>query len=253
MDLSAVILAKNEEENILQSIESVNFCDEIIVIDDYSKDKTTEIARNHGANVFRRRLNNDFASQRNFGLQKAKGEWVLFLDADERVSENLKKEILHLIGTPKSGYSGFFLKRKDVIFGKEVNHGEMGSLKLLRLAKKGSGFWKRSVHESWNVKGKTLTLANSIYHYPHQNLREFIDSVNYFSSLHALSNRREGKNSSLVKIILWPLGHFIKNWIFKKGFLDGTLGFVMAMFMSFHSFLAWSKLWLLQKKRFTKL
>jgi len=94
MDLSAVILAKNEEENILQSIESVNFCDEIIVIDDYSKDKTTEIARNHGANVFRRRLNNDFASQRNFGLQKAKGEWVLFLDADERVSENLKKEIL---------------------------------------------------------------------------------------------------------------------------------------------------------------
>lgn len=247
-----VILAKNEEKNISECIKSVYFCDEVIVIDDNSSDNTAKLALECGANVYMRGLNNDFASQRNFGLQRTKGKWALFLDADERVSENLKREIVTLVKSSQTKYSGFFLKRTDVIFGKEVSHGEMGRVKLLRLAKKDAGFWKRSVHEFWAVRGKTKTLANSLYHYPHQNLRGFVDSINAFSSLHAKSNREEGKQASLVKVVLWPLGHFVRNWVFRAGFLDKTLGFVIAVFMSFHSFLAWSKLWFLQKQQSTK-
>jgi len=252
MNLTCVILTKNEEENISQCIKSIDFCDEVIVIDDYSTDKTPEIARRSGAKVFKRSLNNDFASQRNFGLSKAVCKWTLFLDADERISVALRDELIQMVNNPLIAYDGFFLKRKDVVWGKEINQGEIGRVRLLRLAKKGSGKWRRRVHEVWQIKGKTKTLTNPILHYSHSNLREFIEDINYFSTLHSLANKKEGKNASLTKIVIWPLGKFIYNWIFKLGFRDKTTGFVIAVIMSFHSFLAWSKLWFLQRKRFTK-
>ena len=251
MNLTCVILTKNEEENISECIKSVYFCDEVIIIDDYSTDKTTEIARKLGARVYKRSLNDDFASQRNFGLAKATSKWALFLDADERIAVALRDEIIQMVSNPLITYEGFFLKRKDVVWGKEINQGEVGRVKLLRLAKKSSGKWRRRVHEIWQIKGKTKALVNPILHYPHSNLREFIKDINYFSTLHSSANRQERKNASLAKIVIWPLGKFVYNWIFKLGFRDKTAGFVTAGVMSFHSFLAWSKLWFLQRKDFT--
>lgn len=245
--ISSVVLTKNEEKNIKDCLDSLRWCDEIVVIDDFSEDKTTEIAKKYGARISKRALDNDFASQRNFGLEKAKGDWVLFVDADERVSQSLQEEILKLLGQNTS-YIGFYLHRRDFMWGKELKHGEPGNVRLLRLAKRDSGKWERRVHEVWDVKGRVGELKNPLIHYPHPTLREFIAEVDWMSTLHAQENKREGKKSNLFKIVLFPKMKFLNNWILKRGFLDGTPGFLVAMVMAFHSFLSWGKLWLLQRK-----
>ncbi len=245
--VTAIVLTKNEEKNIAKCLASLRFCNEVVVIDDYSIDKTVEIARRYGARVFQRHLKDDFASQRNFGLSKAKKGWVLFVDADERVTEALASDIKYQISNiQNTGIVGFYIKRRDFVCGRELKHGEPGSVRLLRLARKNAGLWKRAVHETWEAKGKTQTLQNPLEHYPHQTLREFLQDVDRYSTMHAKALYEEGVRSNLAKIIIWPLGKFKYNWIFKLGFLDGTQGFVAASMMSLHSFLSWSKLWLMQ-------
>jgi glycosyltransferase involved in cell wall biosynthesis len=247
MNISTVILTNNNESIIQKCIKSVSFSDEIIVVDDFSADRSRIEAKNEGARVYKRRLNDNFAQQRNFALSKAKGKWVLFIDSDEVVTKELADEIIQVTANPFIRTEGFYIKRLDFMWGKKIKHGEMGNTKLLRLARNGAGKWKRSVHEYWDVIGRVKTLNNPIYHYPHEDLKKFIASVNWFSSLHAKENMKEGKRSNLIKIILWPIAHFLVNWILKLGFLDGVRGFVIALIMSFHSFLAWSKLWIYQK------
>ena len=249
MNISAVILTKNEEGNIDECIRGLTFCEEIIVIDDNSTDKTVEITRRLGAKVFQRNLDGNFAAQRNFGMEKAMNKWVLFIDADERAGKELKDEMERELAVLNNPYLGYFFKRDDYVFGKRLKFGETASIALLRLARKSAGKWTRNVHEVWDVRGKTKTLKNSLKHYPHQSLREFISDINFQSDLHALANQEEGKRSSLARIVFWPKGKFLYNYFFKLGFLDGIEGFILALMMSLHSFLAWSKLWIIQRKR----
>lgn len=246
INLSAVVLTKNNEKYLANCLKSLSFADELIAVDDGSTDKTKDIAKSFGAIVFSRKLNGDFASQRNFGLNKAQGQWVLFVDSDEILTPDLKTEIIETI-RGSSGYDGFYLKRLDNIWGKTLKHGETGNAKFLRLAKKGKGYWHRKVHETWQVLGLSKTLKFPILHFPHQSLHEFIDDINMMSDIDVEAKKEEKKRSNILKIIFWPKGKFILNWKFKLGFLDGTEGFVMALMMSFHSFLSWSKLWMEQK------
>ena len=246
MKISAVILSKNEENNIRKCLETLNFCDEIIVIDDNSSDNTKEIVKTFKVKLFTRKLNNNFADQRNFGLDKAKNEWVIFLDADERISNSLSDEIKKVI--KENGVDGYYIKRIDNIWGKEIKHGETGNIRLLRLARKNAGRWERKVHEEWKINGKTKLLVNPIIHYPHQTIGEFIKDINYFSDIHAKANLEEGKKSNIFKIIFYPKLKFIKNYFLYLGFLDSIQGLLIALIMSLHSFLSWSKLWTLQKK-----
>lgn len=247
--ISTVILAKNEEGNIKECINSLSFCNEIIVIDDYSKDKTGIVSKKLNARVLRRRLNNNYASQRNYGLKKTKNNWVLYIDADERVTKELKEEIIDFIKEYGDKYNGAYIKRKDYMWGREFSAGESGNIRLLRLGKKDKGKWVRKVHEYWNINGKVKTLSNPILHYPHPKLKDFIKDINKYSGLHARSCMDEGKISTLFKIIFYPIGHFLKNFIFHKGFHDGIRGFVFALTMSLHSYLSWSKLWIYQKRK----
>ena len=249
MNLSAVILTRNEEKNIKKCLNCLKFCNEIIVIDDNSFDRTVVLANKAGAKVYRRKLGNNFASQRNFGLSKTQGKWVLFVDADEIVTEALRNEIIQIVNNPLVNHVGMYLKRDDYLWGKKLKHGETANIKLLRLARRKTGKWARRVHEIWNVEGRTSELKNPLAHYPHPTLASFISSINVMSGLHAKANLEEGKKSSLIKIIVWPVGKFVSNYIFKRGFLDGVRGFIVALVMSFHSYLAWSKLWFLQKER----
>lgn len=245
--ISAVVLTKNEEKNIKDCLESLKWCDEVVIIDDYSEDKTTEIAESFGAEVYKKKLENDFADQRNFGLEKAKGDWVFFVDADERVSDSLREEVTKLLSYKVTRSLGFYLKRRDFIWGRKLKHGETGNIKLLRLGKKDAGKWRRAVHEAWEVEGPTETLRNPLSHYSHQTLREFLADIDWMSTLHAEENKKEGKRSNLFKIIFFPKLKFIDSWILKLGFLDGVPGLLVAFLMSFHSYLAWSKLWLAQR------
>lgn len=244
--ISAIVLAKNEEGIIARCLKELLWCDEVLVIDDFSDDKTVEIAKNLGVEIFKRKLNGDFAKQRNFGLQKAQGEWVLFVDADEIISSQLAREIKSKLS--KTTLSGFYFKRIDVLWGRELHHGEIGSLKLLRLARKEAGVWKRRVHEYWDVNGRLGIFSNPLLHYPHQTLAQFLKHIDFYSNLHAKQKYQEGERSSVIKIVAFPVLKFVNNWIFRGGFLDGLPGFVVAFMMSFHSFLSWGKLWLLRYK-----
>jgi len=248
MNISSVIITKNEEENIKRCLESVNFSDEIIIVDDYSDDKTFKIAQAYKAKIFQRKLNQNFAEQRNFGLSKAKAKWVFFIDADEEVSVDLRNEIIQITSDPLNTKTGFFVKRKDYLYSKKLNYGEWGNKKILRLIKNGSGKWVRNVHEVLKVDGKIAELKFELNHYPHKSLNDFIKNINFFSTIHASSNKKEGKRTNVFKIIFYPFFKFIYNWIIRGGFKDKDYGFIMSLMMSFHSFLAWSKLWQETKK-----
>jgi len=254
--LSVVILTKNEERNIEECLESVKWGDEIVLVDDCSDDKTLEIVRSEmreagceKIKIFSRSLDGDFARQRNFGLEKAKGDWILFVDADERVSPELRREIESVTSYKSPLVTGFYLKRLDMIWGRELKHGEAGSVKLLRLGRKEAGKWEGKVHERWEIGVKDLgELENPLVHLPHPTMTEFLEEVNFYSTLRAKELYDQGKKTNLLEIICFPLGKFFQNWIFRLGFMDGMPGFAVALLMSFHSFLVRSKLYLLWKQ-----
>lgn len=247
VNLSAIVLAKNEESTIRDCLNSLSFCDERIVIDDFSTDKTAEIAKELGAKVYKHPLENDFARQRNFGLEKASGDWVLFIDADERVNHSLQYEITTEISNPMDTVVGYFIKRHDTLWGRKVIHGEIGSTTLLRLAKKSAGKWKGRVHEAWEIKGKRGALTHKLDHFPHQSLREFLREINYYSTIRAEELHKMKKKIYVHQIAVYPIGKFMYNYVVRLGFLDGLPGFMIAIMMSFHSFLVRGKLWHLSK------
>lgn len=240
-DISACIITKNQQKKLASALKSASWCDEIIVIDDYSTDNTVKIAKSFIAKVYQKKLNHNFAAQRNFALSKATKSWVLFIDSDEAVTKKLKQEIINTI--KNTDKSGFYLTRQDYFLGKKLVGGESGSTKLLRLAKKSKGKWGRRVHETWKVKGSVGELKNPLLHFPHDDLFGFIHKINFYSTLHAKESRVEGKKSSTLKIILLPFFKFLYNFFVKAAFADKERGFVAAVIMSFHSFLSWSKLY----------
>jgi len=243
--ISAVVLTKNEGKNIKECLSGLKWCDEILVVDDDSDDKTIEMAERFGANVIKRSLNGDFAGQRNFGLKNTKGDWVLFVDADERVSKELADEIKESV--KKDDVNGFYFRRIDNFMGKWLKHGEIGGIRILRLAKKSGGNWTRKVDEIWEIKGKIKTLKNPLLHYSHPTMTEFFTSINERSTLNAKEFYDGGRRITLIEW-LKPKTKFIQNYFFRLGFLDGTQGFVFAVLMSLHSFLVRGKLYLLWQR-----
>jgi len=240
--ISAVVLTRNEKKNIENCLRLLHWCDEVVIIDDYSTDGTRMIAARLGARVYKHHLAGDFAAQRNFGLRKAKGRWVLFIDADERVTPRLAKEIKKAVR--KNNFDGFWLRRCDFLWNMKLKHGETARIRLLRLAKKGTGKWQRRVHETWEIEGRAKKLKNPITHYPHQTIDEFVEHLNFHSTLHARALLNEHSKRGFFWVAFNPLAKFLQNWCFRFGFLDKTAGLVVALMMSFHSFLAWSKFYL---------
>lgn len=245
--ITVVVLTKNEEKNIVDCLESLSFCDEILLVDDNSQDRTVEIAKRMNATVLKHSLDNDFSRQRNFGLKMAKNDWVLFVDADERVNPFLAKEIIYMIA--QEDFDGFYIKREDTMWGKKLKFGEAGNIWLLRLAKKRAGRWEGIVHEQWIITGRVGRLKNSLDHFPHQSIEQFLKEINYYTTLRAKELFKEGQGIHWHSIIIYPKLKFLVNYFIRLGFLDGLPGFIYAIMMSFHSFLVRGKLWILNQKK----
>jgi len=257
MKLSAVVLTKNEEKNIEKCLKSIDFCDEIIVVDDYSTDKTLEEiqklevkSQNYKSKVkiFKKQLNKDFAFQRNYGLSKATNEWILFIDADEEISENLKLEIKNL----KFNFDAYYFKRQDIFWGKTLKYGEIRKARnqgIVRLVKKNSGTWMGTVHEVFHTANKVGQINGFLNHYPHPTLKEFINDINYYSFIRTEELFSRGTKTNIFEIIFFPFGKFIYNYFLNLGFLDGPAGFTYAFMMSFHSFLVRAKFYQLTNKQ----
>ena len=250
--ISAVILTHASAEKINQCLESVKWCDEIIIVaDTTSKYQISNIKYQKYKSkikIYERQLKDDFAAQRNFGLSKAKGKWVLFIDSDEQVSDELKKEINERLFVDKVQFSGYFIKRVDYFLGKWLEFGETSHVQLLRLAKNKAGLWKGRVHEVWDVGGSVGKLTNPVLHYPHPTVAAFLHEINRYTDLVAQSWKEEGRRVHAWEIFIFPTLKFLQNYFLNLGFLDAIPGLIIALMMSFHSFLARAKFWHLNKR-----
>ncbi len=251
--LTVVILTKNNQDQYFYNcLGSVQFTDEIILVNDGKATKSFlyNFSENTKIKIFERALNGDFASQRNFGLNKAKGDWILFVDSDEQITDELKEEIINTVELKNNEIAAYYIKRRDLFWSREVRFGEIAKARnkgFIRLVRKGIGQWKGKVHEEFKIKNnsfKTSTLKNFINHYPHQSLKEFIEEINFYSTIRANELYLKNKKTNVFEIIFYPFFKFIQTYFIYLGFLDGAVGFVYSFMMSFHSFLVRAKLYL---------
>ncbi len=245
MGISAVVLTKNSEKTVDVTLASLIWCDEIVVIDDNSTDNTRAVAKKYTSRIFIHTLSEDFSSQRNYGLEKARQDWILFVDSDEVVDEALREEIILRIKS-LSQVNGYYIKREDAMWGRKLSYGETKNMWLLRLAKKGSGVWQGKVHEEWKIIGEKGRLRNPLSHFPHPNVHDFLTSINKYSTIRAKELYEKKVGVSWIDVILYPKAKFFLNYILRQGYKDGIPGFLVAILMSFHSFLVRGKLWQLQ-------
>ncbi len=240
--LSAVILTKNNDSTIEKCIRSVSFCDEVLAIDDMSTDNTKIMLEKLGARVISRRMEGNFSDQRNEAMQNARGEWILFLDSDEVVSEDLEKEIIEVVNATKA--DAYYIRRRDWFWGTDLKYGEVSKARrrgIIRLVKKNSGKWKGMVHEVFDCDGKTTVLSGYLEHYPHQTIRSFLREINTYSTIRAKELLDKGEKPTILKLLLYPPAKFMLTYFFYLGFRDGIPGFVYSFVMSFHSFLVRAK------------
>lgn len=240
--ISAVVLTKNVQSGIKRCLQSLSFADEIVVVDDYSTDKTVSIAKDLGTKVHSRKLAGNFAAQRNFGLNKASHEWILFVDADEMVSKDLQLEIKTELKKAGQGVQGFCLKRQDKFLGHWLSHGETQAVKLLRLGRKEAGKWQDRVHETWKIKGQIKTLEHPLLHDRQIGIAKFMERLSRYARLRAQDLYDQQVRESIGRLLFNPLGKFLHNYGWNLGFLDGFPGLVLAWLMSWHSLLV--RLWL---------
>ena len=240
--LSVTIIAWNEEQRLRACLESVAWADEIIVVDAESTDKTVQCAREFTDKVWVRPWAG-FAAQKNFALKQATGEWVLSLDADERVTPELRERIGRIVRAngPADGYS---IPRKNVFWGAWVRHGGLYPDYQLRLFRRAAGrFADSAVHESVSVEGHVGTLAEPMLHHSYRGLEDFVARSNRYSTLAAHEITSRGGRAGLADVALRPLGRFLSMYVLRRGFLDGWRGFVLAVLYANYVFLRMAKAW----------
>jgi len=241
--LSIIILAQNEAKNLENLLPTLSWAKEIILVNDHSIDNTIKVSKKHRAKIVNIKKSLTFSKLRNLGLSKASNQWVLFIDADERVGDKLKDEILSVIKIKNNSIKGYFLKRQDYFLCKKLTHGETANIKLLRLAQKGSGKWTRPVHEVWNITGPKKTLTNVLEHSPHPTISQFLSQINHYTDIEANLRVSQKKSWNFFSTLAYPLAKFFVNYITNLGFLDGFPGLIMAYIMSLHSLIVRIKLY----------
>lgn len=227
--LSACIITYNEADRIEACVRSVSFCDEVIVVDSHSTDQTRELAAALGARVIERDWSG-YRSQKQFAVNLARSHWVLCLDADERVSEPLRREIEALQATGFAGYAGWSLPRITDYFGRFLRHGNAYPDRLVRLFDRRRGGWiGREIHENTAVKGRVGRLYGHLEHYSYRSLTDHHLRMQRYADLMARSLYASGKRCGLGKVLINPQWRFFRGYLLRLGFLDGWRGLVFAL------------------------
>lgn len=227
--LSACIVTFNEADRIEACLRSVRFCDEILVIDSHSSDHTRELAAACGARVIERDWPG-YRSQKQFAVDSARHDWVLCLDADERVSAALRAEIEALRQRGFSGAAGWSIPRITDYFGRFLRHGNAYPDRLVRLFDRRCGGWSGyEIHENTSVRGRIGRLRGHLEHYSYRSLSDHQDRMQRYAELMAQAMYERGRRCGLAPVLLNPQWRFVRGYLLRLGFLDGWRGLLFAL------------------------
>lgn len=245
--ISCTVGTKNAENDIRECLESVKWADEIIVVDDFSTDRTVEVARQYTDKVFQNKMTGD-PEQRDFAIRQASYRWILSLDADERVSPQLRDEMLEKLSYPQEA-SGFYLRRLNIFLGKPVKHCGWYEVNNTRFFNKEKArydttfkYWMRM-----EVSGPMGVLKNDLLHYTCRDLRDYFNRVNLWSTLNTEDLIIKGKRVTCLNspyyFIFKPVAVFFYKYFLKGGYLDGFVGFLICAISAITYFISYAKLW----------
>lgn len=241
--ISAIVITLNEEKNIGPCLETLRWVDEVVVMDSGSQDRTREIARGFNARVCLTEWKG-FGETKNLALAETTGEWIFWVDADERVSPDLAQEIRHRLEADGGQYSGYEMPRLGFFLGRPIRHSGWHPDYVLRLFRKEVGrFTNPPVHEGVALQGKACRLKGSLLHDTDPTLEHYFEKMNRYTTLAADDLYRKGTRAGLFDLVVRPQGIFIKMFLLHFGFLDGLPGFLIAVLSACHVFTKYAKLW----------
>lgn len=247
MSLSVIIITLNEEQNIAECLASVSWADEIIIVDAQSADTTVELAKRFTQKVFVREWKG-YGASKTFALEQATHPWVFWLDADERVTPELAKEIQAIVHSGSDKHNGFEVARRAFFIGKWIKHCGWYPGYVIRLFRKESvRFTTTNVHEKVECAGSIGKLRNDLLHFTDDNLFHYYAKFNRYTSLAAKDVRKGGRRFSLYDLLVRPPFLFFKMYIIRRGFLDGRHGLVLSLLSAAYVFTKYAKLWELQQ------
>jgi glycosyltransferase involved in cell wall biosynthesis len=243
MSLSVIVITKNEEKNIRECLASVAWADEIIVVDSASIDRTVEIAKEFTKNIFDRPWDG-YGAAKNYGLSQCTGEWILWLDADERVTSELKEEIIKNIDLVQSNITAMSMPRRANFLGRWIDHCGWYPGRITRLFRRSAGkFTEDKVHERLEVQGEIINLQSDLLHYTDPDLKHYFEKFNKYTSLAAEEQVSNDKRFSMIKLVVNPVWIFIRMYFLKLGFLDGIPGLILCVLSANYVFTKYAKLW----------
>ncbi len=252
LPVSVAIITFNEEKNIEDCIRSVEaIADEIVVLDSFSTDRTEEIARSFPRVRFEKHAFDGHVQQKNRALDLCKNSWVLSLDADERLSPELAREIAGLDEKKiaDEGIAGFRMPRLTYHMGRAIRHGGWYPQRRYRLFQKSAARWEgENPHDYIVINGKGASLKGDLVHYSFTDLSQQIDTINKFSSIVAFNRHAAGRPFQLLKTLVKPPVKFLEIYLFKAGFLDGFPGFTIAVASAFSTFLKFAKIFEMDRR-----
>lgn len=238
--ISVTIITLNEETNIRPCLESVRWADEILVSDSGSSDKTIEICKEYGAKVFIDEWLG-YGKQKNLIAERAKNNWILNIDADERITPDLRREMEESLNISDS--EGYFIPRKNFFGDKWIKHCGWYPDYNLRLYRKDKGrFNERDVHEAVKIEGRVGYLKSPMEHYTYRDVSDYLRRMDRYSTLAALEMSKNGKNTSASDLIFRPCFTFLKMFFLQKGFLEGYNGVMLSVLYAAYTFSKYAKL-----------
>jgi glycosyltransferase involved in cell wall biosynthesis len=227
LGLTAIVITQNEEENIGECLESVRFADEIMVVDSFSTDSTPDIALRHGARLLQHQYVS-LAAQRNWAIPQASHDWVLILDADERVTPELREEMVRVLRAP--GRDGYEMKRRNFFLGREIRHSGWQNDWVLRLFPKAKGRYpEKHAHERLVIDGRTARLRGRLLHYSYRTMDDYWRKLERYAEWNAMDAAKRGARVSRLYALLHPPLRFLKAYLLQGGFLDGRAGLTLCL------------------------
>jgi len=247
--LSIVAITLNEEGNIRRCLDSVRFADEIIVVDSGSQDNTCSIAREYTDRVLFREMHG-FGDQKQFAVEQATGDWILSLDADEWVSEDLKGSLESLLSSVETPYDGYMIYRRNIFLGRPMRY--CGWYRpILRLFRRGRArFNSKLVHEEVSLEGKAGLLKGDLMHEPYRDLFHHLEKIKLYAHLDAQELVSRGRRvygfRAPVHLLLRPLWKFTEKYVLQQGFREGVHGMILSLMAAFNVFLIHANCWQIQ-------